>query len=63
MRVILRSIDRTASGRDIVRERETSGETVTIGRATTNTVVLADLSVEQHHATLTAAPAGPAGSA
>lgn len=58
MKVILRSIDRTASGREIVRERELAGEAVTIGRATTNTIVLADLSVEQHHATLTVAPSG-----
>ena len=55
MKVILRSIDRTASGREIVREREVTADTITIGRATTNTIVLADLSVEQHHATLTAA--------
>lgn len=58
MKVILRSIDRTASGREIVREREISGDAITIGRATTNTIVLADLSVEQHHATLAAAPSG-----
>lgn len=58
MKVILRSIDRTASGREIVREREVESDAITIGRATTNTIVLADLSVEQHHATLTAAPSG-----
>ena len=56
MKVILRSIDRTASGREIVREREVESDAVTIGRATTNALVLADLSVEQHHATLSAAP-------
>lgn len=58
MKVILRSIDRTASGREIVRERELAGGAITIGRATTNTIVLADLSVEHHHATLTPAPSG-----
>lgn len=64
MKVILRTIDRTASGREIVRERELAGVgegeggAVTIGRATTNAIVLADLSVEQHHATLAAAPSG-----
>lgn len=58
MRIVLRSIDRTASGREIVRERELAGERLTIGRATTNAIVLADLSVEQHHATLAASPAG-----
>ena len=58
MKLILRSIDRTASGREIVREREvgdlSADGAITIGRATTNALVLADLSVEQHHATLTA---------
>ena len=58
MIVILRSIDRTASGREIVRERVAEGDTLTIGRATTNTLVLADLSVEQHHATLAASSSG-----
>lgn len=58
MKVILRSIVRTASGREIVREREMASDTVSIGRATTNDIVLADLSVEQHHATLTATPSG-----
>ena len=58
MKVILRTIDRTASGREIVRERELGTEAVTIGRATTNDIVLTDLSVEQHHATLTTAPGG-----
>lgn len=60
MKVILRTIDKTASGREIVRERELAGAgpdaAITIGRATTNTIVLADLAVEQHHATLV--PAG-----
>lgn len=58
MKVILRSIDRTASGREIVRERELGGDAITIGRATTNDIVLADLSVEQHHATLTPSASG-----
>lgn len=58
MKLILRSVDRTASGREIVREREVAGDCLTIGRATTNTIVLADLSVEQHHATLFPAPSG-----
>ena len=58
MIVILRTIDRTASGREIVRERAVESDAFTIGRATTNTLVLADLSVEQHHATLTAAASG-----
>ena len=58
MKFILRTIDFTATGREIVRERPLEPGALTIGRATTNSIVLADLSVEQHHATLTAAPAG-----
>jgi hypothetical protein len=58
MKVILRTTDVTASGRAIVRERELTGDEITIGRATTNAIVLADLAVEQHHATLAPAPSG-----
>lgn len=58
MKLVLRSIDRTASGREILREREVTSDAITIGRATTNSVVLSDLSIEQHHATLAPDPAG-----
>lgn len=58
MSFILRTIDFTATGREIVREKPIAGAELTIGRATTNSIVLADLSVEQHHATLTTAPSG-----
>ncbi|WP_324828430.1 cytochrome c3 family protein [Qipengyuania zhejiangensis] len=52
MTFLIRTVDHTATGREIVRDREVAGDTLTIGRATTNDVVLADLAVEQHHATV-----------
>lgn len=52
MAFLIRTIDHTATGREIVRDREVAGDKLTIGRATTNDVVLADLAVEQHHATV-----------
>lgn len=52
MSFLIRTIDQTATGREIVRERSVDADSLTIGRATTNDIVLADLSVEQHHATL-----------
>lgn len=53
MTFLIRTIDQTATGREIVRDREVTGDTLTIGRATTNDVVVADLAVEQHHLTAT----------
>lgn len=52
MAFLIRTVDHTATGREIVRDRELAGNRLTIGRATTNDVVLADLAVEQHHATV-----------
>ncbi|TMM47301.1 cytochrome c3 family protein [Qipengyuania marisflavi] len=52
MTFLIRTVDRTATGREIVREREVAGDKLTIGRATTNDIVLPDLAVEQHHAVL-----------
>lgn len=52
MTFLIRTVSYTATGREIVREREVTGGALTIGRATTNDVVLPDLAVEQHHATL-----------
>ncbi|WP_370191342.1 cytochrome c3 family protein [Qipengyuania sp.] len=49
MTFLIRTIDQTATGREIVREREVEGDRLAIGRATTNDVVVADLSIEQHH--------------
>ncbi len=53
MAFLIRTIDHTATGREIVRDREVAGETLAIGRATTNDVVIADLAVEQQHAVAT----------
>ena len=53
MDVRIRSIDFTASGREIVRERDESVDVITIGRASENTVHLPDLAIEQHHITIT----------
>ena len=54
MSFVIRTIDRTASGREIVREREVAGETLVIGRAADNAVHLSDLAVEQQHVRVTA---------
>ena len=45
----IRTIDLTASGREIVREREHPGDELVIGRATGNAIHLPDLAVEQEH--------------
>ena len=58
MTFLIRTIDHTATGREIVRDREVEGDRLTIGRATTNDVVVADLSVEQHHVVVTLAKRG-----
>ena len=53
MTFLIRTIDLTATGREIVRDRVVEGDTLAIGRATTNDVVVADLAVEQHHVSVT----------
>ena len=53
MTFLIRTIDHTATGREIVRERVVEGDRLTIGRATTNDVVVPDLAVEQHHVAIT----------
>ena len=45
----IRTIDLTASGREIVREREVAGDELVIGRAAENAIHLPDLAVEQEH--------------
>ncbi|WP_379554341.1 cytochrome c3 family protein [Qipengyuania sp. DGS5-3] len=54
MAFLLRTIDYTASGREIVRERNAYGTTLSIGRATSNDIVIPDLAVEQEHARIEA---------
>ena len=53
MTFLIRTIDLTATGREIVRDRVVEGDRLAIGRATTNDVVVADLAVEQHHVSVT----------
>ena len=45
----IRTIDMTAGGREIVREREHAGDELVIGRAAENAIHLPDLAVEQQH--------------
>ncbi|MXO91852.1 cytochrome c3 family protein [Pontixanthobacter aquaemixtae] len=52
MSFLIRTIDFTASGREIVRDRELAQSTLTIGRAAESNIHLPDLAVEQHHAKL-----------
>jgi hypothetical protein len=54
----IRTIDQTAAGREIVREREVARETLTIGRAADNDIHLPDLAIEQQHVRLSAAVGG-----
>ncbi|GAA5054521.1 cytochrome c3 family protein [Erythrobacter westpacificensis] len=58
MDILIRSIQLTATGREIVREREASGDAITVGRAAENAIALPDLAVEQKHLALTEEPNG-----
>ncbi|TNE52634.1 MAG: cytochrome c family protein [Sphingomonadales bacterium] len=49
MAFLIRTIDHTATGREIVRERQVQGASLTVGRAAENDVHLPDLAVEQQH--------------
>lgn len=50
MAFLIRTIDFTAAGRELVRERALEQSALTIGRAAENDIHLPDLAVEQHHA-------------
>jgi len=54
----IRTIETTAAGREIVRDRDVPGETITLGRAAESDVHLPDLAVETKHATLADMGAG-----
>ena len=54
----IRTIDLTATGREIVRERELAQPELSIGRAAENDVHLPDLAVEQRHVRVTPAFGG-----
>ena len=58
MTFLIRTIDLTATGREIVRERELAQDELTIGRAAGNDIHLPDLAVEQRHVRVAAATGG-----
>ena len=49
MAFLIRTIDFTAAGREIIRDRAVDQTSLTIGRAAENDIHLPDLAVEQHH--------------
>lgn len=50
MAFLIRTIDLTADGREIIRDREVAEDTITVGRGADNDIHLPDLAVEQYHA-------------
>jgi predicted CXXCH cytochrome family protein len=58
MAFLIRTIDYTAAGREIVRDRTLEQSEVTIGRAAENDIHLPDLAVEQRHVKLSDAGGG-----
>ncbi|HYD23416.1 MAG TPA: cytochrome c3 family protein [Croceibacterium sp.] len=54
----IRTVDVTATGREIVRERELGQAELTIGRAAENDIHLPDLAVEQRHVRVVPATGG-----
>ncbi len=52
----IRTVETTATGREIVRDRELRKQKVTIGRSSDNDIHLPDLAIDAHHATIIAAP-------
>lgn len=58
MDLVIRTIDFTAAGREIVREREVSAEAIGVGRDAANAVHLPDLAVEQRHLVIAQTPSG-----
>ena len=54
----LRTIETTAQGREIVRDRDVVGGPITIGRSADNTLHLPDLSLDPNHAAITGTDPG-----
>ena len=54
----LRTIETTAQGREIVRDRDVTGGPITIGRSADNTLHLPDLSLDPYHAAITGTDPG-----
>lgn len=58
MAFLIRTIDITASGREIVRDRTVDKGELSIGRSSDNDIHLTDLAVEQHHVSMKDAGGG-----
>lgn len=58
MAFLIRTIDFTAAGREIIRDRVVEQASLSIGRAAENDIHLPDLAVEQHHARIDTAAGG-----
>lgn len=58
MAFLIRTIDFTAAGREIIRDRVVAQTSLTVGRAAECDIHLPDLAVEQHHVRIEAAPDG-----
>jgi hypothetical protein len=58
MTFLIRTIDFTAAGREIIRDRVVDQTSLTIGRAAENDIHLPDLAVEQRHVRIDLAPDG-----
>ena len=54
----VKTVETSAQGREIVRNRDLAGKRVTIGRSADNALHLPDLSLDPHHATITLLEAG-----
>lgn len=53
MAFLIRTIDFTAAGREIIRDRVLEQDALTVGRAAENGIHLPDLAVEQRHVGIT----------
>lgn len=58
MAFLIRTIDFTAAGREIIRDRVVEQPSLSIGRAAENDIHLPDLAVEQHHVRIDTHPDG-----
>jgi len=58
MAFLIRTIDFTAAGREIIRDRTVDQPSLTVGRAAENDIHLPDLAVEQHHVRIDTAADG-----
>ncbi|MFM7378966.1 MAG: cytochrome c family protein, partial [Erythrobacter sp.] len=58
MAFLIRTIDFTAAGREIVRDRTLEQTRLTVGRAAENDIHLPDLAVEQRHVAIDLAADG-----